>query len=313
MGSLRTKKGCLLGLSGTVLILSACFVYLSQSPEPYFARRHGELVGIDRQWQKTVAGSRLRGVELRSSSGLEVELTVRWPTSDSSTKLPLMVILGGHRTGQHAVELVANPGSVVLAALDYPYRGDHRLRGMAIVGALPQIRTALLDTPPAIWLALDYLLQLPFVDPSRVELVGVSLGAPLATVAGSLDSRFGRVWAIHGGGRPGQMIDTNLARELPGLLRVPAAALGGMLVAQIAPEKFAGRLAPRPFVMINAADDEKIPRVCVAALYASAGDPKELIWLPGGHLRPDAEQQLRQLVMLVLERIAAGPPAAPIR
>ena len=51
---------------------------------------------------------------------------------------------------------------------------------------MPAIRGAIFDTPPALMLAADYLLGQPDADPRRLEVVGVSLGAPFAILAGAL-------------------------------------------------------------------------------------------------------------------------------
>ena len=55
--------------------------------------------------------------------------------------------------------------------------------------------------------------------------------------------------------------------------------------------------------MVNADGDERIPRECVELLYESAGDPKELIWIEGGHLDKHDVEQVVRLVELMLSRI----------
>jgi dienelactone hydrolase len=97
----------------------------------------------------------------------------------------------------------------------YPYDGDVRVKGLAVVPAVPRIRQALLDTPAAVFLAIDYLLTRPDVDPARVELVGASFGTPFATVAGALDPRVTRVWSVHGAGEPYTLMSHNLRKSVP--------------------------------------------------------------------------------------------------
>jgi hypothetical protein len=58
--------------------------------------------------------------------------------------------------------------------------------------------------------------------------------------------------------------------------------------------------------MINAADDERLPRRAVLSLFAAAREPKELIWLPGAHVTSDADV-VRPLVALVMARITGRP------
>ena len=50
--------------------------------------------------------------------------------------------------------------------------------------------------------------------------------------------------------------------------------------------------------MVNARGDERLPRSAVDALYASAREPKELIWMSGGHVHGDKET-IQRLVAIV--------------
>jgi dienelactone hydrolase len=218
------------------------------------------------------------------------------------------VLIGGHDTGRRAVDLVADTRGVAVAALSYPFDGNHKAKGLELVRQIPSMRAAIQDTPPAILLALDWLFEQPWVDPARVELVGVSLGAPFACVAGSLDERVRRVWSIHGGGSPAKLITHALDDEL----WAPFAWLGGRTIAwlahgyTLAPERWVAGIAPRELVMVNALDDEAIPRACVELLYRAARGPKQLLWLPGGHIDKDDEERIRALCVLVVEAVESG-------
>jgi hypothetical protein len=170
---------------------------------------------------------------------------------------------------------------------------------------LPGIRRAFLDTPPALLLALDYLYGRDDVDTTRIEGIGVSLGAPFMTIAGALDPRFARVWAIHGSGGSYAPLEANMRKTVAfAPLRVVAAAAASTIIAgpRIAPERWAGRISPRPFVMINARHDERMPRAAVQSLYAAAREPKELIWMDGRHIRGDAPT-IQQLIGIVMRRM----------
>jgi fermentation-respiration switch protein FrsA (DUF1100 family) len=71
------------------------------------------------------------------------------------------------------------------------------------------------------------------------------------------------------------------------------------------PVRWVPWIAPRPFVMVNARDDERLPRSAVDALYASAREPKELIWMSGAHVHGDKET-IQRLVAIVMERMKRG-------
>jgi len=289
--------------------------YLLRDPAPRFAERRSRLVEAAEEAAPAGDGYRARLVRLRAASGLEVALAVKEPAPSvadaAEARRPLVVLLGGTRTGRDAVNLIPETRGAIVAALSYPYSGDTRLKGLAILAKVPAIRDAVLDTPPAVMLALDYLLARPDVDPARVDLVGVSFGAPFVVVAGALDHRVTRVWSIHGSGESYAPLELNVRRKIP--FRPASdviAGLANVIIAgpRLAPEHWVARLAPRPFIMVNATDDERMPRSSVDVLFRAAGEPKEQLWVPGHHVRSEAAV-VRPLVELVLDRVvprAAG-------
>lgn len=250
-------------------------------------------------------------VRLQSDSGLRVALKVLRPDANETTRRPLAVMLGGHRTGRDAVGLLGSPGSLAVAALDYPYDGPERVRGwrqaLAVVGPA---RRAVGDTPAAVLLALEWLAQQPWVDVERVELVGVSLGVPFVTVAGAIEPRFRRVWLIHGGADLKAWLSHNLERSIASpVLRTSAARVVSRLVgaSRYEPAHWAPQIAPRPTIIIGASDDRRLPRTLVEQLAAAAGEPKQLRWTQGDHVDRQPET-IRHLVDLVLEHVEDDDP-----
>jgi hypothetical protein len=299
-----------LSIGVATLIASAIVL---RDPTSHFLQRRSHLVEAVEGPIEVLDAHHVQTVRLTAASGLEVELLVKRPAEHGATgdvtARPLVLLLGGHRTGRDAVHLIPTTHGAVVAALNYPYRGEHRLKGLEVVEEVPAIRTAVFDTPPAVMLALDYLLALPDVDARRVEGVGISLGAPFMVIAGALDDRLTRVWAIHGSGGSYGALETNLRRNIPSRpARVAVAGIATLLISgpRLAPERWAGQISPRSFVMLNAEDDERMPRPLVDRLYASAQEPKAMIWMPGGHVRPSAER-VQPLVDTVLARVLTGP------
>lgn len=249
-----------------------------------------------------------QAVHLAADSGLRVDVRVLRP-AEARAALPVVVLLGGHRTGRDAVDLVGHPGNMVLLALDYPFHGktEPGWDGNMFRG-LRAIQRALLDSPPAISVALDWLASQDWADTGRAELVGVSFGVPFAAVAGALDPRFRRVWLIHGGAGNRGWIEHNLQDRVPhAWLRPAAASLIHLLVhgASFDTAGWVARMAPRPVVIIGARDDERLPEHKVEQLYAAAGEPRELIWTEGGHVDPRRPELVRGLMSIVRERLEA--------
>lgn len=312
--SRRTRRR--LRLTGVVALVVlttaiAASLWLTRDPEPRMLERRSGLAGVTEGPVVREGNHELRDVRLRAESGIDVDLTIKRRIADPSTKRrrPVAIVLGGHRTARSAVNFIPDAGEMIVAALSYPYAGEPRPDALEFVRDIPNIRQAFLDTPPAIMLALDYLLAQPDVDPGWVELVGVSLGGPFVTIAAALDERVSRVWVVHGSAGSYGPLEVSMRREIPVPgLRHAAAALSALIInPRMAPEKWAHRVAPRPFVMVNARDDERMPRKLVERLFESANEPKSIVWLPGGHVRSSAAV-LRPLVDTVVAMMAREPP-----
>jgi len=301
-----------LAIIGTAAILVAPAVaYLLRDPLPRFLERRSSLASVTEGARIVDPDYVLTPVRVTATSGLAVDLMVRRPTADSGKRLPLAVILGGHYTGRKAVDRLGPAPGVIVAALSYPFGGDPRPDALTFLREIPKIRGAFLDTPPAIMLALDYLRKLPDVDTTRVEAIGVSLGAPFICIAGALDTRFTRVWAIHGSGGSYVPLEANMKRNVPiAPVRALAAGIANIIISgpRLDPVRWVPQIAPRPFVMVNASEDERMPRSAIDALYASAREPKELVWMSGRHIHSDRET-IQRLVAIVMGRMRGDSSA----
>ena len=293
----------------------AATLHLMRDPTPYFLERRSHLASWSETPAEVVDGHLVHTARLVAASGLTVEIAVKRPASlvpEDVVARQTVILLGGHRTGRDAIRLIPDTRGTVVAALAYPYAGEHRLKGIvAVLRHVPMIRTAIRDTPPALMLAMDYLVEQSYVDPRRVEAAGVSLGVPFVCIAGALDERFARVWAIHGSGHSYTPLEHNMRRTIPfAPVRVAAAGLATVLIGgpRLAPERWVDRIAPREFVMVNALDDEQLPRRSVEALYEQAREPKNITWVPGKHVRA-REDVVRDLVDMVLDRMLSDAPA----
>lgn len=273
----------------------------------HFVTQRGELASATvTESDLALAGFRSAVVRVRATTDLEVGFRVLRP-ENATGPLPLVVLIGGHRTGSRALEMIGNPGPIVVAALDYPYHGPEKLRGWRqILDNVDDIQDALLDTPPAVSLAVDWLVDQPWVDPARVELVGVSLGVPFATVAGALDDRFRRVWLMHGGADNREWLAGALRHSIASpRLRSSAAWFLHLLVhgASFDTEFWIEQIAPRPVIIVGAAEDESLTRENIVRLHDAADPPKELHWTEGGHVQPKHPEIVRALLDLVRNRM----------
>jgi fermentation-respiration switch protein FrsA (DUF1100 family) len=65
-----------------------------------------------------------------------------------------------------------------------------------------------------------------------------------------------------------------------------------------------GRFAPRPILFVNASRDERVPRAAAEALYAAAGEPKEMLWFDAAH--DDLPGRALKAIWLFLQRQLFG-------
>ena len=297
---------------GAAMLLAVA--WLLRDPEPVFRRRAGLVAAVDTLAVTPDGPWTEQTWRVRASSGLAVTIAIRHATADTGRR-PLILVLGGQRRGRGATALVRDPRGTVLAALDYPYDGDPAPHGLAgLLRQLPAIRRAFYDTPPAVTLALDALLARPDVDPRQVELIGASFGAPFAVIAAARDRRVTRLWVAQGGGRPYGLLEQGLRRQVPmTVARVPLAALATLLISgpRFAPEHWIGDVSPRPVVLLDARDDERIPRRSQEALWAAAEPPKSRIWLDGPHMLGSRPQVIRAVVDSVMAHLADPPAPIP--
>ena len=295
--------------AGVFVVAAGTIGWGLRDPAPGMLERRSAIASVEEEAPVAVDSHIVQVVRVHAASGLTVGLTLKRHIADSSGVWPLAMILGGHRTGQQAVSLLENTRGVIAAAVSYPYDGDPRPYAMQFVRDIPKMRRAFTDTPPALMLALDYLLARPNVDSARVEGIGVSLGAPFMVIAGALDPRIRRVWVVHGSGGSFAPLEHNMREQVRlAPLRFFAAALANAIIGgpRLEPERWVRRIAPREFVMINARDDARMPQAAVRSLYLAAGEPKELILTPGGHVRSVAEA-VRPLVDTVMLRVRSDP------
>ncbi len=169
----------------------------------------------------------------------------------------------------------------------------------------------------------DVLCARPEVDPARLGVSGISLGALLAAAACGVEPRLQRAELILGGAQLHRILET--ARETRAL-RESLAGLGpaerarvDAALERVEPLRHAEALrrlaSGGRLLMINAAEDEVIPPECTRALAEAAGAADKVVWLPGmGHYTAMAAlpQILRETVSFFGADLPPGvvlPPA----
>ena len=242
-------------------------------------------------------------VRLRGAGGLTATGQLLQPPSAS--RAAAVLLQNGRELNSDALRyLPADFGDVVVLSLDYPEELPYTISVSDLVMRGDDLRRAAARIPRMFSIGADYLSARADVDSTRLILVATSFAVPFAAQAAALDTRFVNTGLIYGAGRMEEVLAANLTLR-PAFLRRPAAWLAMRPFREFAPERYIGRIAPRPVIMVNGRDDPQMPRAAVEALYAAAREPKELIWLQTGHLMPDDSLLIRALVDTALARLPA--------
>lgn len=276
-----------------------------QPRDDWFDARRGKIEGVTVENSVTAYGQLSAFVTLTSDSGLSISFRVIRHPSDEP--LPVLLLLGGHRTGSDAVELFGNVGERAVVALDYPYDGPERVKGIGPVArTIPPARQAFLDTPPAVSLVVDWLLEELWVDSEQLIIVGASLGVPFAATAAARDDRIKGALLVHGAADNRLWLETQVARRVDAkFMHRPLGTILYWLAygpALNTPERVA-QISPRPVLIIGARNDERTPAGQTELLYAAAREPKSLRWTGGQHIHPGRTDVIQELLRIADEEL----------
>ncbi len=216
-----------------------------------------------------------------------------WQPRDGAARRPAAVLLhwlGGNFDALEIVGLRMAESGIATLMLYMPGYGPRRpkegpkekLGTKDMDAMIATLRQAVLDVRRA----GDWLASRPDVEPSRVGLVGISLGAVVGSLTAGVDDHFGRSVFLIGGGDLAAIVMNGSKETAAAKARLEKDGytidqLRGMW-KNIDPITFASRVRPEEVLLINAEADEVIPKECTLRLGAAMGGP-ELRWFKGGH------------------------------
>lgn len=306
----RTLPGLAGALLSTSLATGCATPVASPAELDSFVRLRGDLLAAE----STLVGPRGRygsmRVRLTSTTGLSTTGWIYHPRSARAC-YPAVLLQDGREEDSEVIRrLPADFGDVVVLSLDYPRAMPMRLELADVLEQRPRIERASRQIPALFSLGRQYLAQRGDVDSTRIAIAATSFAVPFASIAAAFDSSFRNVALVYGAGDLPQVIAANLTLR-PRFLRRPLAWLATRPFAEFAPERFIGRVAPRPIIMVNGIDDPQMPVDAVKALYQAAEEPKSIVWLRTGHLMPTDSALIRSLVDTAFARIPILHEMAP--
>ncbi len=208
-----------------------------------------------------------------------------------------------------------------------PYYGERELPGgpeaMAhdpslFAGAVEQ---ASLDVRRTI----DLLASREEIDSNKIGIAGISLGGIISAVAAGGEPRINRAGLILAGGDLLAIInharETRPLKEMIERLPLDKRLELETKINAVDPLRFSEGLkkqaAAGKVLMVNAAEDEVIPRSCTVKLAAAMGMTDKVVWLPGlGHYTAMAElpKTLKQTAEFFAQDLPAEakPPVASV-
>ena len=133
--------------------------------------------------------------------------------------------------------------------------------------------------------ATAWLANRPEVDGEQLGIFGISLGGITGALAATAEPRLQNVCLLLAGGDIGRIAweSQELSEVRKGWL-----ATGGSreeflkLLQSIDPVRYGENVRGRRILLLNATDDEVIPKACTESLWESFGKP-EIVWYSGGH------------------------------
>ena len=233
---------------------------------------------------------RTHTVEIVDRRGAPLQFEVRRP-ADENVEVPVLVILGGLKTGHRTLDRLPPCGANALVAYAYPYDRERWRSQSNFVHALVVWRMAR-RLSGQIEALLEWVRSQPWCDPERVSLCGGSLGAILLPmILRDLQSRgvpMKRAVFAYGGAGRVSLAWLSLRRR-SALLAALAALLSFACLRHIEPARHLPHLQGE-FLVISSPDDEQVPERCSARFEALLPEPKRIVHLTGEHLdtdRPD--------------------------
>lgn len=278
------KTAGLVGLALGLVAAAAVIWQLARDPLDALPRvsREARSHTLERE---RADGREWRRVRLEVDGHGSVALQISLPHPLPAQPLPVVLVLGGLKTGADSVRHLPEAGSSVLVGYDWPI--PRRVpRDITALRMLPDSLNRLLSVPGEISVALRWLAAQPWADRERVSLVGLSLGALAAPAVQRVAAADGLAinWTVLGyGGAPLDVLIADHPRVRAGWFRPLLRAVAALVLRPLEPAHHLPHLEGA-FLVLGGTGDGFIPEPAARHFADLTPEPKTVTWIDGGHL-----------------------------
>lgn len=244
--------------------------------------------------------------------GGTVRFTLRFPKSQASERLPVLILLAGIKTNEQTVDKIQGQGDNALIAYHYDYdkstwKSLSRLRQGLIAYRMTS------EVSDQIAALVEWVKGQDWADPDRVNIAGGSLGAiSLPMILRELQKRgigLRTVTLAYGGA--GRMTLGYLSlRHRSLLLAAVTGLLSWLFLRRLEPAIHLPHLKGE-FLIVSSPDDNLVPRRCAKLFEDLTPEPKTIIHMQGGHVNTREQELLGEVVGIaqkwLTERGALNP------
>ncbi len=242
----------------------------------------------------------LRDLTFAAEGAAPIRITVSLPAGAAVERLPVLVLLGGLKSGRGSLERMPALGRNAALAFEYPLSFEVQDKSASILGRLRTGYNAVLETPGQLAFVLGWLRSQPWADPARVSLLGYSLGAIFVPVVNHKAKReqvpvAASIMAF-GGASLGSIVANvlDLGSDVASWGMVAAV---DALVRPVEPAFHLPALVGE-FLLVSAAADEIVPATSARLMRELTPEPKTIVLLPGEHIDPRDQAVLDRVVSI---------------
>ena len=264
-------------------------------------------------------------METEAAKNNTVTASLYLPDAASSRKTPAVLCLSGLdgslKFPTLECEALAGRG---LAAVTFSLpHFNERATGEtdAVVNSPTAFLQLVLQSIADIRRTVDLLASRPEIDAECIDITGMSLGALITATAAGKEPRLHRACLFLGGGNLLKIVHhaaytSKLSQAIKSQPQAVQEALQEQLQAVeplAAAPALRARASSGQVLMINAAQDEIIPREATLELANALGIAPKIVWMPGMHCTVDTSQVIGKIVGFFAQDLSEGTVSGPAR